>query len=147
MGNLIDQDQEHLRLLKIGYYVLSALGAGFTALILVYISVFGVIFTNVIPAQSNNNAPDPKIMGLIFLVIAGVVLLAGAGGAFLTFYAAKSIGERKRWTFVVVVAALCCFQFPVGTAIGVCSIMVMTRPSVKALFGQPVPPPPIPTGY
>ena len=144
MGDLVDQDQEHLRLLKIGYYVLSALGAGMTALFLLYISFFGVIFTSVLPNQHDANAPDPKLMGIIFIAVAFVVLLAGATGAFLTFYTARSIAERKRWTFVVVVAALCCFQFPIGTAVGVFSLMVMTRPSVKLLFGQRIAPPPIP---
>jgi hypothetical protein len=77
---------------------------------------------------------DPRFIGWIFAAIGGVLLLFAMTATVLCFFAGRSLGERRRWTFCVVVAALCCFHFPFGTAIGICALIVLNRPSVKAVF-------------
>jgi hypothetical protein len=41
----------------------------------------------------------------------------------------------------MVMAGLCCLQVPWGTAIGICAINVLNRPSVMAMFESKGPPP------
>ena len=52
----------------------------------------------------------------------------------LSYLAAKWLGEGKNGTFCLVVGALHCVGFPLGTALGVFSILVLNRPGVKAWF-------------
>lgn len=138
MGELVDRDLEHLRLLKIGYYVIAGMTGLFSLLSLIYIGLGTVFASGVIPANNGDNG-SPKIVGLIFLGIGVLVLLIGLTTAFLTYYAGKSLEERRRRVFCLVIAALCCFQIPWGTAIGVFTFIVLGRPSVRALFGDPQP--------
>ena len=46
---------------------------------------------------------------------------------------------RKHWTFSIVVAAIDCLHFPLGTVLGVFTIIVLIRPSVRELYGEFVP--------
>jgi len=70
--------------------------------------------------------------------------LAGMGGLFLVFavayalalfLAARFLAERRRHTFCVVVAAISCTFTPLGTVLGVFTLIVLFRPSVRVLFG------------
>lgn len=141
MGELVDRDQEHLRLLKIGYYILAGIGA-FTALFALFFIGIGMLFASgAIPAKEGSG-DDPRLAGLIFLGMGFAFLVLCLAGTWLVYYAGRSLGERRRWTFCMVVAVLCCLQFPWGTVIGVFTIIVLNRPSVKASFQPPKPPPP-----
>lgn len=143
MGQTVDVDQEHLNLLKVGFYVIAALTGAMSLLALIYIGLGGVIAGGILPSGDGESG-SPRFIGWIFLALGGAFLLCGLTGAFLAWFAGRSIGERRRWTFCVVVAALFCLQFPFGTAIGVCALMVLNRPSVKLLFQGPALPPPVP---
>jgi hypothetical protein len=51
------------------------------------------------------------------------------------FMAAWCLKNRRRYIFCLVVAGFECFFAPFGTVLGVFTILVLSRPSVKALFG------------
>jgi hypothetical protein len=145
MSQLVDRDLEHLNLLKLGFYVMAGFLGFFSLFALLYIGIGGIIASGAIPPQPGS--PDPKFLGVIFVAIGIVVLVIGLGSSFLTYFAGRSLRDRRRRTFCFVVAGLCCLQIPWGTALGVCAILVLSRPSVKALFEASGPPPPIPPGY
>jgi hypothetical protein len=140
MGELVDRDQEHLRLLKIGYYVLAGIGA-FTSLFSLIFIGMGLLFASgAVPAQQGS-ADDPRLLGLIFLGMGVGFLVVCLAGTWLVYYTGRSLAQHRHWTFCMIVAALCCLQVPWGTVIGVCTIIVLNRPEVKALFRPPVPSP------
>jgi hypothetical protein len=142
MGEVVDLDQEHLRLLRVGFFIMAALTGSMSILSLLYIGLGGFFASQVIPLGGNDGAP--RLMGFVFLAIGGAFLVLGCTVTFLAWFAGRSLGERRRWTFCIVVSALFCLQFPFGTAIGVCALMVLNRPSVKLLFEPRVLPPPLP---
>ena len=140
MNNQVNQDSEHLKILSICFYVLSGLTLfpvlfGFIYIILGV--VFGVAMSSV-PHRADE--PPPAIMGgffigfgLIFAVIFGTlgVLILKAG---------RDISKRKSYTFCFVVACLICLWMPLGTVLGIFTIIVLMRDSVKAIFnGQNAP--------
>jgi hypothetical protein len=63
------------------------------------------------------------VMGIIMIPLFILHLLAAAG-----------LKKRSRYTLILVVSGLACLSFPLGTALGVFSIIVLMRPSVKAMF-------------
>ena len=139
MGELVDRDDEHLRLLKMGHYVMAGMAGLFSLFSLLYIALGGLFASGAIPTKEGS-ADDPRLMGLIFLGIGVAVFLIGVGITLLAFFAGRSLRDRRRWTFCLIVAGLSCLQIPWGTVIGVCTISVLSRPSVKALFERPSPP-------
>jgi TctA family transporter len=134
MGELVDRDQEHLRLLKIGYYIMAATTAFFSLFALIWVAMGGLFASGVIPANKNSS-DDPRVFGFIFLGIGLAVFILGLVSAFLTYFAGRSLDERRRRIFCLVIAGLCCLQMPWGTVVGIATFIVLDRPSVKALFG------------
>jgi len=133
VGQQIDQDLEHLRLLKWGYYVIAALTAFGCLIPLVVLGMMAAVASGSLPAQQV--APFPsQIFGLVLVTIAAFILILGGGTAGLSFYVARCLETRRHRVLCVVVACLCCLQIPWGTILGVFTIIVLERPSVRALF-------------
>ena len=66
-------------------------------------------------------------------------LVLGLGFATLIAFAGRSLAERRRYTYCLVVAAMLCLFVPFGTVLGVLTIVVLVQAPVKALFGIPTP--------
>ena len=139
VGALVDRDQEHLTLLKLGFYIMAGVN-GFFSLFSVFYIALGCLFVFGVTRPTGSGV-DQRLIGLFILCGGVAVLLLGLAFAFLTFFAARSLLERRRRIFCLVVAALLCLSVPFGTVLGICAIIVLNRPSVKDLFaGQSVPP-------
>ena len=137
MGELVDRDLEHLRLLKGGYYVMTGIMGFFTLFSLLYLGLGSAFASGAIPLTEGSTS-DPRTMGMIFLVMGAGFLLIGLTITLLAFFTAHNLRDRRNRTFCLVIAGLSCLQIPWGTVIGVCTIAVLNRPSVKALFEPPV---------
>ncbi len=142
MGQLVDRDQEHLTLLKLGFYLMSGF-TGFCSLFSVLYIAMGALFMFGM-AHPTGSAVDQRFVGLMIFGLGIAVLLLGLAFAFLTYFAGRNLGERRHRIFCMVVAALTCLSIPFGTVLGVCTIMVLNRPSVEGLFDQQTMPPPFP---
>lgn len=140
---MIDRDEEHLRLLKLGYYVLAGITGLFSFFPAVAFGILGGIFSSgAIPvSQQSGGKGDPRVFGTIMLVFAAFAFVAGALGSLAAFITARGLRDHRRRTFCFVVAICTCLYVPWGTLIGVCTILVLNRPSVKMLFsGQLIQP-------
>ena len=136
MGELVDRDLEHLRLLKGGFYIMAGITGLFTLFSLLYLGLGGLFASGAIPMKEGST-DDPRMMGLIFLVVGVGFLVIGLAITFLAFATGRNLRDRRNRTFCLVIAGLSCLQIPWGTVIGVCTISVLNRPSVKALFEPP----------
>jgi hypothetical protein len=140
MGELLDKDTEHLRLLTIFYYVnagLSALSAFFA---MVFIAM-GLVFATVTKSGNTGN-PPPLFVGYALLIVGAALLLVGLAFSASLALVGRFLSQRRHRVFCLVIAALDCLSFPYGTVLGVFTFMVLMRPSVQALFGSA--PPPLP---
>ena len=133
----MNQDEEHLRLLSIFHYVCGALAALFACFPFIYLIMgFMMLFS----PQSMGKDPPPPFIG-IFLVFMGAGMIAfGWALAGCIAYAGRCLAQRKHHTFCLVMAGISCMFMPFGTILGVFSIIVLIRPSVKALFEGATPP-------
>ncbi|MBI3823478.1 MAG: hypothetical protein HY289_12485, partial [Planctomycetes bacterium] len=128
-------DDDHLRLLSIFHYILGAMNAFAGCLPLIHVTL-GMVFL-VGTFDDDPNAPSREI-GLLFVVIGGGISLFCWTAASAKIFAGRSLARRANYRFCYIVAILECLQMPTGTALGVCTIVVLSRPSVKALFeGRP----------
>jgi hypothetical protein len=66
---------------------------------------------------------------IVFYVVMGAMLAAIATANFMS---ARFIKKRKHKTFSLVVAGFNCIQIPLGTVLGVFTIIVLMRPSVQS---------------
>lgn len=145
------EDLEHLSALSIGHYILAgvALLGGIPTLILgvagaKLIDEVGTDFSMAmgeITGQAGADAlgTSPETMAqdlntlIITMIVSGIVLalLSAIHLALVGF----KIRQRSWWTFCYLTGWGECIMFPFGTILGIFTIIVLGRPSVKRLFG------------
>ena len=76
----------------------------------------------------------PTFIGLMFVVMAIVFITFGWTLAVCIIIAGSNLAKRKRYMFCLVIAAISCINTPLGTVLGIFTIIVLMRPSVKELF-------------
>ena len=125
-------DEEHLQMLAVFHYVFAAVGVLFACFPLLY-SVFGVaILAGLLDEGSD---VPPRVIGWLLVLIPGTMTLLGWAFAVCVFFAGRGLALRRRYTFCLVIAGIMCLFMPLGTVLGVFTIIVLLRPSVKELFG------------
>lgn len=85
---------------------------------------------------ANNSQPPPAAIGWFFTIVAGAIILLGWIVSLLVIIAGRSLTRRKHYLFCLIVAGIECIFMPFGTVLGVFTIIVLVRPSVKTLFGE-----------
>lgn len=129
----MNQDQEHLNLLSIFHYIVGGIAALFSLFPLIYI-VLGALFLLIPNRLAGSGPPPPFFLGWIFIFIGAGFMLVGLAFAVCVILAGRYIVRHKHYIFCLVIASLKCLFMPFGTTLGVFTIVVLMRPSVKALF-------------
>ncbi len=134
----MNQDLEHLRLLSIFHYVVAGIAALAACFPLIHLGMgLMMLFApDTFKPRQPGEAEMLRFMGIFFAAIAAVMILLGWSFAVCVLLAGRNLARRRRYTFCMVMAALLCLFMPFGTVLGVFSIIVLVRPSVKALFEQ-----------
>ena len=128
-------DEEHLKLLSIGYLVSAGVAALFSLFGLLYVFMGVIMTTSFIEASKKApQSPPPVFIGWVFGIIGLVIFLLLITMAILKFRTAQCIKRRGSRTFCMVVAAISCLEIPYGTLLGVFTFLVLGRNSVKGLF-------------
>jgi hypothetical protein len=132
-------DQEHLRLLAIGHYITGGLSIAFSS-IFIFHFVFFLLATNnpeVFNGPGQTAQSPPTTMMSVFAIMIGLVIVAGWTFGGLTIYAGRCINRRAGRLLTLVLAGLNTMFVPFGTILGVCTLLVLNRPSVKRLYAIP----------
>ena len=126
-------DHEHLKLLSIFHYVVGGMAAFFACIPILHL-VIGLIFILAPGKFGQGSQQPPAFIGWFFVVFASIFILLGWTLAILILLAGRLIARRKHYTFCFVAACVECLFMPFGTVLGVFTILVLNRQSVKELF-------------
>lgn len=130
----MNQDEEHLKLLSIFHYVVAGLAALFACFPIFHLIIGIGMIVGSLADPSGDSIPLAGV-GLFFTLIAGSIMLFGWAFAVSVAFAGRFLMTKKRYMFCLVVAGVECIFTPFGTVLGVFTIIVLMRPSVKELFG------------
>jgi hypothetical protein len=125
-------DNEHLRLLRIGYFI----SAGQTAILIplgLFYAAMG-IFVAHFPAGTG--APTPPLMPLFFGIFGSVITGIAAVASVLKLLTGMRLKERKGRLLCLITAGLSLFEIPYGTALGLMTFIVLARPAVRQQFDR-----------
>jgi hypothetical protein len=145
------EDLEHLSALSIGHYILAgvALLGGIPTLVL------GVAGSKLIdevgsdlsmamgeippqpgvdPFGAGSGSMADDLQTMIMVTIVSGLVLAIISTVHLALVGLR-IRQRRWWTFCYLTGWGECLMFPFGTILGIFTIIVLGRPSVKRLFG------------
>jgi hypothetical protein len=129
----MNQDVEHVQLLSTFHYVAGGLMAFFACIPIIHVTLGMAMLLAPDFFNHGHDAP-PAFLGLFFVAIGGAFMLVGWTLAVLAILAGRFLAQRRRHTFCFVVACVLCAWMPFGTVLGVFTIIVLSRPSVKILF-------------
>jgi hypothetical protein len=141
-------DREHLSALSIGHFILAgvSLFSGIPALAwgVAGATLVDEVGGDVAAAMGDISGQGVDALGaeamlddfqtlIVTTIVAGIVL-AVVAAVHLAVVAVK-IRQRQWWMFCYLTGWGECLMFPFGTILGIFTIIVLGRPSVKKLFG------------
>jgi hypothetical protein len=130
----MNKDLEQLKILSIFHYVLAGLCI-FPMLYGIFYMAMGIFFGVMIAnAPNTKDGPPPAIFGGIFILIGLVIFLIALAFGISLFKAGRNLVNHKSYTFCLVIAGISCIFMPFGTVLGIFTIIVLLRDSVKQLF-------------
>ena len=128
------QDEDHLRLLSIFHYVVAGL-AGLFSLFPIFHLVLGLFFIFAPDKFAGGKGPPPPaFIGWMFVIFAIVFITVGLIFAGFVMTNGRFLAKRKHYMFCMVMGGIECIFMPFGTVLGVVTIIVLMRDSVKAMF-------------
>jgi hypothetical protein len=132
---MMTQDEQHLDLLAVFHYIVGGLTALIACIPFIHLAI-GIAMLSGSFDGAKGGAP-PRFVGILFVVFAGCLILAGWALALFIIIAGRRLKARKSRTFCIVVAAIECTLMPFGTVLGVFTIIMLMKDSAKILFGIP----------
>lgn len=139
-----ERDEQHLGLLTIFNYVYAALQAVYGLMFGAMYVLFGV-FAMAMPNTAGPGAPGggggpsgapPTFFGGFFICMgvgAMLFILALAAG---TAVCARCLSQRRGRIFCFIMSGINCTQAPMGTVLGVFTIIVLAHDGVRELFEE-----------
>ena len=121
------EDEQYLKLLSVFHYVVGGLLACFACIPMIHLSIGIAMLVGAIDDA-------PEFLGALLVLFAMFAMLIGWTLAVCIIVAGRCLAKRKRYMFCLVMAAISCVFMPFGTVLGVFTIIVLMRPSVKELF-------------
>jgi hypothetical protein len=126
----MDRDREQIKLLSIFHYVVGGLAALFSCTLIIHIAMGVAMLAG---GFEGDDAP-PEIFGWFFILFPAAFMLCGWALAVCIIVAGRRLSQFRSRTYCLVIAAIeCCFM-PFGTVLGVFTIIVLMRESVRELF-------------
>lgn len=133
----MEKDLNELGILSILHFVMAGLAALAGSIPVVHL-LLGLKMLSDPSFLGGGGRPPPFNPGWVFVGVGAFAILLGWTWAFVLVFSGLSLRAQRRYWFCFVVACLTCLNVPLGTALGVFTILVLNRPSVKKLFGVPV---------
>jgi hypothetical protein len=126
----MNKDEEHLNLLAIFHYILGGLTALFACVPLIQMA-FGLA---ILAGAFEGSGAPPEFLGWLFVVFPACLAVFGWILAGCMIAAGRKLQTHRARTFCLVVAGFECVLMPYGTVLGVFTIVVLMRDSVRELF-------------
>jgi len=133
---------EQLRLLSIFHYVAGGLHILFGSIGLIHLTIGILFILDPSAMASKGQSAPPFWFGYLFAAIGGGFVFFGWSLGLLTIYSGRCIARRKRRTFSLVMGGINCAMMPFGTALGVFTIFLLTKPESAGFYKLPPLPPP-----
>lgn len=127
----MNNDLQYIKILSIFYYVIGGLIALVSCLALLYLFIGVMFVTNPPPT---GGGPPPPAIGWFFIVVSIAVMVIGWTWAVALMIAGWHMGKCRHYLYCMVMGCSALLYVPLGTVLGVFTIIVLVRPNAKRLF-------------
>lgn len=123
-------DERVLDLLGVFHYVVGALMILGASIFLIHLAMGVAMVTGQFP---DKDAP-PELLGWIFIVLPGLLILVAWTLAAFIIYAGKSLRRRTGHGLCLAMAGIECIFMPFGTILGIFTLVTLMKEDVRLLF-------------
>lgn len=135
-NTVTDTDLEHLRLLSLFHYITAGL-TSFVGLFPILHLMIGLGMWFAPDTFHDGSGPPPQLFAIFFTTIPAILIVIMQVSAVAIAIAGRRLQQHRSHTYCLVIAGLLIISTPpIGTALGVFSIIVLMRPAVKTLFAE-----------
>ncbi len=131
-------DLEHLQLLGIFHYIVGGLMFFFACFFIIHI-VMGLVMLldpQMFEGPQGKGSPPPAFIPYLFIAMGGIIVLTVWTIGGLTIYSGTCLRKQRRRMFSQIIAGIACLFMPFGTLLGIFTIIVLQRDSVRQLYGE-----------
>ena len=129
----MDDDLHYLKLLSIFHYIFGGLAVLFSFFPVIYVAM-GILALCAPGSLEPEGEAVPLVIGWAFIVMGTVFVLVGWAFALCVVLAGRYLARQVHYVFCMVIGAIECIFMPFGTVLGVFTIVVLAKPSVKERF-------------
>ena len=130
------RDREHVKLLAIFHFVFAGLAFVGIAFLCVHYAIMHTVFANPEMWKQQPQAMPPRAFldaFVWFYAFMGILLLTAL---VLNVLSGLFLLQKRNRLFSLIIGGLNCLQIPFGTALGVFTILVLSRDSVRQLYSR-----------
>jgi hypothetical protein len=134
MTGPLKEDLEQLKLLGVFHYVVGGLSALFSCMFLIHLSIG--LFVLLRPESMSGPEGDlpPEFIGYLFTFVGGLFFLLGIAFSGSVIYSGILLRKQKKYLFSFVMGCIECIFLPFGTVLGIFTIIVLSKESVKRIY-------------
>ena len=124
----MNQELLYLKLLSLSQYIVGGVAAALSSASLFrFFFHFSKVDVHLGPSLHGRFGAFPGMFAMLYGIggLALAVCLMASG---------RCLSKQSHYAYCLVVAAIACIFVPVGTVLGVLTLIVLTRPSVQELF-------------
>lgn len=136
MSENLNQDDRNLNLLAIFHYVVAGLIVLFSSIFIIHLVVGITAIVSPETLVDKNGQVPPPFFGWIFIATGGLAILFGWISAACIAIGGRFLKKRKKYPFCFVAATLSCLFIPIGTILGIFTIILLMKPQVKEQFDR-----------
>ncbi|MBN4073971.1 hypothetical protein JYT61_00260 [bacterium AH-315-E10] len=135
----MNDDLQHLRLLSIFHYIVGGMGCLFACFPIIHMLVgIGVMGGSLMSGNAEEGIVG-LFFGLLFFVMGSLFFLIGQAVSICVIIAGRKLAKRQGYTFTFVMACIQCIILPFGIILGIFTIVILSRTSVKDLYALQTP--------
>ena len=125
-----NQEEANLDLLGKLHIVMGVLTALFACIPIIHLVIGIVMLTSGV----NGSDQAPRVIAFVFIILASVIILIGWALAILIIMAGVKLKNRSSYNFCMIIAFIECLIVPLGTVLGIFTIVTLSKEPVKELF-------------
>ncbi len=132
------QDHERLKVLAMLHYVVAGLVLAQSLFALIFVVIGALALFSPAAFTPDNSILALVATGLTFLAIGVGLLLYGLVLAIAMIISGRCLGRHQHYWFSFAVACGALLFTPLGTALGIATLVVLLQDSVRQLYGVPL---------
>lgn len=128
-----NEDIKNINLLSMFHYILGGITALFSCIPFIHVFIGLAMLSGKFFNEGNGDAPPP-VIGWLFVIMGAIFILIGWSTAVCMIIVGRKLKHRKSRIFCMIVAGIECMLMPLGTILGVFTLIALSKDSIQEMF-------------